>query len=90
MRKILGFALAMLCTSAMAAAAEEGDGRSIILDDGATITVAAKPLTDLAPGDHVPAMFEVTGQSRATGSELRSTMGEGPVYGTQMDSIQAE
>jgi hypothetical protein len=98
MRKILGIALAMLFTLTIAAAAEEGTGRTIILDDGTKITVSEKHASDLAPGAEVKAMFETQGsksvvanpEPAAIGSEFRSTTSWGPSYGTQMDSIQAE
>ena len=99
MRKVLGIALAMLFTLTMAAAAEEiADSRSMILDDGAKITVSEKPLSDLAPGEQVKAMFETQGgknvvagpASRAIGSEFDSTRSWLPTYGTQLNSIQAE
>jgi hypothetical protein len=92
MRKTLGFALATVLTLATTALAEEGSGRSIILDNGTTITVSEKAIADLAPGAAVPAMFETMAgpESRQVGSESRSTLSWGPSYGTQMDSIQAE
>jgi hypothetical protein len=100
MRKVLGIALATVFTLTIAAAAvaDEGTGRSVILDNGTTITVSEKPIADLAAGDQVKAMFETQGsksvvanpEPAAIGSEFRSTTSWGPSYGTQMDSIQAE
>ena len=98
MRKVLGFALAMLFALTMVAAAEESTGRSFVLDNGIKVTVSEKPVSGLAPGEQVKAMFETQGgkpvasgpESRAFGSESRSTTSWAPVYGTQMDSIQAE
>jgi hypothetical protein len=97
MRKVLGIALAMLFTLTIAAAAEEGTGRSIVSDDGTTITVSEKQLSDLAPGEQVKAMFEYGSKNAvagpaptAIGSEFRSTTSWGPTYGTEMDSNQAE
>ena len=100
MRKAIGFALATVFTLTMAAAAvaDEGTGRSVILDNGTTITVSEKPIADLAAGDQVKAMFETQGDKSvatspapaAIGSEFRSTTSRGPSYGTEMDSNQAE
>ena len=95
MRKVLGFALAILFTLTMVAAAEETIGRSSVLDDGTKLTVSEKPLSNLAPGEPAKAMFETQGvvaspEPRAIGSESRSTTGWAPTYGTQIDSIQAE
>jgi hypothetical protein len=98
MRKVVGIALATLFTLTVAAAAEEGTGRSFVLDNGTTISVSEKKLSDVAPGEQVKAMFEtqagtnviVSPQLRAIGPEPFSGPNWAPTYGTQADSIQSE
>jgi hypothetical protein len=70
---------------------------TMVLDDGTTLTVTETYLKGVTPGDNVRAMFETQGTSRVVtglesgrvGSEARATMGWGPMYGTEMESIQA-
>ena len=97
MRKVLGFALAMLFTGTMVAAAEEtSTGRSSAFDDGTKFTVSEKQLSNLTPGEPAKAMFEggkhvvVSPEPRAIGSEFGGARSWTSTYGTQIDSIQAE
>ena len=99
MRKVLGFALAMLFTVTMVAAAEEtSTGRSSAFDDGTKLTVSEQQLSNLTPGEPAKAMFETEGgkhvvaspEPRAIGSEFGGARSWAPTYGTQIDSIQAE
>jgi hypothetical protein len=96
MRKVLGIALAMLFTLTLAAAAEEGTGRSFVLDNGAKITASEKQISDLTPGEPAKAMFETQGgtvvspEPRAIDSDFGSAHSWLPKYGTEIESIQAE
>jgi hypothetical protein len=95
-RKVIGIALAMLFTLTLAAAAEEGTGRSFVLDNGTKVTASEKQISDLTPGEPAKAMFETQGgkvvsaEPRAIDADVASTHSWLPKYGTEIDSIQAE
>ena len=71
MRKVLGFALAMVFTMTLSAAAEDvvkgtvksidRADRSIVLDDGTKLTVSESQLGTIAPGEQVRAMYQTDG-----------------------------
>ena len=107
MKKVLGLAIALLAASVMTAAAEEVKGtvkavnpadHSIVLDDGTTLTVSDRQLSNLTAGDQVRAMYQADGSKnivtdldlRGIGSEARGTTNWGPTYGTDINSIQSE
>ena len=81
MKKVLGFALALLVTGVMSAAAEEVKGtvkavnpadHSIVLDDGTKLTVSDRQLSTLTAGDQVRAMFQADGSKNiVTDLDLR-------------------
>ena len=107
MKKVLGLAFALLVTGVMSASAEEVKGtvkavnpadHSIVLDDGTTLTVSDRQLSNLTAGDQVRAMYQADGSKnivtdldlRGIGSEARGTTNWGPSYGTDINSIQSE
>ena len=70
MKKVLGFALALLVTVVLPVAADEVKGtvkainpadHSIVLDDGTQLTVSDRQLSNLTAGDQVRAMFQADG-----------------------------
>jgi Cu/Ag efflux protein CusF len=71
---------------------------SIVLDDGTTLSVSDSQINNLTAGDQVRAMYHVEGgkqvvtdvEPRGIGSEDRGTTNWGPIYGTDLNSIQAD
>jgi hypothetical protein len=70
MKKVMGFALAVLVAVPVAAAAGELKGtvkaidradQTIVLDDGTKLTVTERELATITPGDQVKAMYETRG-----------------------------
>jgi hypothetical protein len=75
MRKVLGLTLALLLTLTLSAVAGQAD-RSIALEDGVTLSVADRPITDLAVGDQVPAMLEVQSGNIVSATSIESPQAE--------------